>query len=59
MAFFGNLSFNSGMAAQSETGKLQRRCPTAISGGLPVLNAALPGTGFENPPPLAILFKPF
>ena len=24
-----------------------------------MLSAALPGTGFENPPPLAILFKPF
>jgi len=24
-----------------------------------VLSASLPGTGFENPPPLAISFKPF
>jgi len=25
----------------------------------PVRSASLPGTGFKNPPPLAILFKPF
>ena len=47
------------MAAQSTTEKVQRRRPTAISGGISVHSASLPGTGFETLPPLAISFKPF
>jgi len=47
------------MAAQIETGELQRHRPTVISGGIPAHSASLPGTGFETLPPLAISFKPF
>jgi len=47
------------MSALDRTEELQMRRATTISGGLAVLSAALPGTGFENPPLLAILFKPF
>ena len=59
MAFFGKTSSVSGMSAQGGTEELQTHLAMAISGGLPVLSALLPGTGFENPPPLAISFKPF
>jgi len=59
MALFGKTSSNSGMAALDQTKELQTRQDSAIFGSLPVSSAALPGTGFENPLPLAILFKPF
>ena len=47
------------MSAHDRTEELQTHRATAIFSGLPMLSAALLGTGFENPPPLAILFKPF
>jgi len=59
MAFFGKTSSVSGMFAQGRIEELQTCRATAISGGLSVLSASLSGTGFENPPPLVMSFKPF
>jgi len=59
MAFSGTISSDSGMAALDKSKALQEQQVSAISGNLPVPSIALPGTGFENPPPLALLFKPF
>jgi len=47
------------MAALDKSKALQVQRASAIPGKLPVSSAALPSTGFENPPPLALLFKPF
>ena len=54
MAFSWNLSSNSGMSAQGGTGELQAHRSTAPTGEISALRAAQSGTGFENPPPLAI-----
>ena len=59
MAFSGTISSDSDMAALDRTEALQTQRVSAIPGGLPVLSATLPGIGFENLPPLALLFKPF
>ena len=59
MAFSGKTSSVFSMSAQGGTKELQMRRATAISAELPVLSASLPGTGIENPPPVAISFKPF
>jgi len=59
MAFFGKLSSDSSMAALTKSTALQVRRATTNSCNLPILGAALPGTGFETLPPFAILFKPF
>ena len=54
MAFFGNLGSDSGSSAQSGTWELQMLCSTVPSSEIPALRASQSGTGFENPPPLAI-----
>jgi len=59
MAFSGTISSDSGMAVLDKSKALQERRVSIISIKLLVPSAALPGTGFENPPPLALLFKPF
>jgi len=59
MAFSDTISFDSGMAALDKFKALQVRRASAIPDKLPVSSTALPGTGFKNPPPLALLFKPF
>jgi len=42
------------MSAKGETRELQTCRSTAPTGEIPALRAAQSGTGFENPPPLAI-----
>jgi len=59
MAYSGKLSSSSGMVALDKFKALPARRVSIIFGKRPVLSAVLPGTGFKNPPPLAILFKPF
>jgi len=59
MALSDKTSSNSDMTALNQTKELQTRHDSAIFDSLPMSSAALPGIGFENPPPLAILFKPF
>jgi len=54
MAFSGKIGFVSSVSAHSRTEELSKRCRTVIFSGILVHNAALPGTGLENPPPLAI-----
>jgi len=59
MAFSGKSSSSSGMATLDKSKALPARWVSENSGKLPVLGAALPGTGFKILPPLAIPFKPF
>ena len=59
MAFISNSSTNSGEATTGQTSALQVRRATGSSGAIPAFGPALPSTGFETPPQLAILFKPF
>ena len=59
MASIGNSSSDSSMAALDRTTALQAWRTSAISGVISVFGPALPGTGFETLPPIAILFKPF
>ena len=47
------------MATLDKSKALPARWVSENSGKLPVLGAALPGTGFKILPPLAISFKPF
>jgi len=54
MAFSGKSSSDSGMAALIKSSALQARKSSSISGAIPVHSTALPGTGFETLPPLAI-----
>ena len=54
MAFSNKIGFVSGVSAHSRTEELPKRRRTAIFGEILVHITALPGTGFENPPPLAI-----
>jgi len=57
MVSFGNSRSTSGMVALTRS---PARQASAISGAIPAFGPALPGTGFETLPPLAIstnLFK--
>jgi len=54
MAFSDKSSSGSSMASLDKSKALPAQRLSAISSELPVLSTALPGTGFENPPPLAI-----
>jgi len=54
MAFSCKIGFVSGVSAHSRTKELPKRRRTANSDGILVHSATLPGTGFKNPPPLAI-----
>ena len=60
MAFNGKSGSNCGATATGMTSALQVRRTSALSGATPAFGPALPGTGFETLPPLAIssnLFK--
>ena len=60
MAFNGNSSNSSGKSATGQTSALQVRRTSTSSSATPAFGPALPGTGFETLPPLAIssnLFK--